>query len=100
MGANPEIEPTTSQRAFNRQERPPTKRTGAWHHRDYRIVFASGVDLEITNCRSPGLARLLAVDFQRSKGRSSDAGIVRIERLPDDPWRHEERTAEARGQRL
>lgn len=55
------------------------------HHHDYRIVFASGVDLEITNCRSPGLAQMLAVDYQRSKGRArpDDLKIVRTEQLPD-----------------
>jgi len=85
--------PKTSQRAFNRQERPPSKRAGAAHHRDYRVVFASGVELEVTNCRSPGIARMLSVEHQRTKGRKSrdDIRIVKCERLPHEPGRHEER---------
>ena len=58
-------------------------------HRDYKITFRSGVELEITNCRTAGLAHLLASDYLRSRGRRSE--VVSCEVMPVDRMRHQER---------
>ena len=85
LQTDPKIVPGAS---ITRQRGIP-KAAGTLKHHDYRVIFASSVDLEITNCRSPGLARLLAVDYQRGKGRrrTDDRKIVRTEQL-DKPERY------------
>jgi hypothetical protein len=67
IGANPRTEPTTSQRLY-RPERPPAKKSGASHRHDYRLALSAGIEPEITDCRTLGLARLFAIDYQRSRG--------------------------------
>jgi len=58
-------------------------------HRDYKITFRSGVELEITNCRTAGLAHLLASDYLRSRGRQSE--VTSCEVMPVDRMRHHDR---------
>jgi hypothetical protein len=96
MAANLQADPKIVPRASITRQRGIPKAAGTLKHHDYRVVFASGVDLEISNCRCPGLARLLAVDYQRSKGRQGDLEIVRTEQLPHYPRRHRESATDSR----
>jgi hypothetical protein len=48
---------------------------------DFRIVFANGVEYEITGARHVGHARLIAREAEEMKGQRNGA-IVKTERLP------------------
>ena len=56
---------------------------------DYRITFADGVAVEVSNCTSPGLARARAIDYQRTSHRGlrhhRNLAVVRCDRLPMTP---------------
>jgi hypothetical protein len=50
---------------------------------DYKVMFPCGIELEITNCRDEGLAKVLCIDHLRATGRPAMAvGNIRAEKIP------------------
>ena len=85
----------TSHAATISPRRAFPRKTGSANRHDYLIVFANGVELEVTNTRNAGHARSTAIDYMRKQRRDNGA-IVRTEMLPFDPRRHQVRLEEAR----
>lgn len=85
-----QTEPKTRHAATISPRRAFPRKTGASNRHDFSVVFANGVEYEVTNCRNAGHARLLARIAEEQKGQRNGA-IVRTEKLPFDPLRHKER---------
>jgi len=69
------------------------------NYADYRIVFTTGEEVEITHCQTYGVARMLAVEYMTNTKRKNRV-IAKVFRMKEDPERHRVRRQEARHQAM